>query len=154
MKPRVFTRSRRRVHVVLYALALTFLYPLLQENMPVFAFGMFLSFSPLYWLSGRVVLTLFSDEPLDERDKQVIGTGLTHAYWILATSFVVSAGIGVFDGYLWGPIAQLNLHFLFNDDVLFSFWTLLLVATVLPACVVAWLEPDPLPETALERSAV
>ena len=153
MKPIVFARSRRRVHVVLYVLALLFLYPLLQENLPTLAFVIFLSFSPVYWLSGRVISTLFDGEPLDERDQQVTGTGLTHAYWILAASLIVSAGVGVFDGYLWGPVEQLNRYFLLNDDVLFNFWPLLLVAAVLPACVVSWLEPDPLPETARERSA-
>jgi hypothetical protein len=130
--------------VVIYVLALLILYPLLTESLGVIAAGIFLIVSPLF-LSGRAMLAALANETLDERELKITNTGFTHAYWILVSLLLVNISANFF--FRGDPEAFPRLYtlILLHNEVLFEFWTLLLVAIVLPACVVAWLEPDPIP---------
>lgn len=136
------SRRQRRLYVVVYALALIALYPYLYDQLGFIAVLLFALASPLYW-SGRIIVDALTEKPLDEREQQVAFQGFKTAYEILVVTILVSLAVNSY------PVPDrhrvLNTYFLLNSEVLLNFGSLLLLAVVLPACVVAWYEPDPIP---------
>ena len=86
---------------------------------------------------------------MDERERGVALTGYENAYAILALTLVVS--LFVAKNYPpSGWLAGVAPYFLFTPSVLFDPFTMTLLVLVLPACVIAWLEPDPINENLYE----
>lgn len=138
---RLNTRRNRRLYITLYALALVFLYPFLHENLGTLATLAFFFVSPLYYARSSLIAAYRKDR-MDERERGVVLAGYEIAYAILALTLVVSLFVAAY--YLptkW--LAGAALYFLFTPDVLFDPFTMTLLVLVLPACVIAWLEPDP-----------
>ncbi len=147
---RLSTRRNRRVYITLYTLALVFLYPSLYENLGVFAFLVFLLLSPLYY-SGSTIVAAYRKDRMDERERQMVLEGMTTAYAIFVGTLLASLVVATFEIPEW--LAGLAPYLLLTQSVLFDFWSLYLLAVVLPVCVVAWLEPDPPTEEARVMSA-
>lgn len=135
---RTDTRNRR-LYVTLYALALVVLYPFLREYLGALASLTFLLASPLYY-SRSAIVAAYRKGRMDERERQV-ANGFKIAYEILVVTLLVSLAVGTHPPPEW--LAGVAPYFLFTPGVLFDLWTLMLLALVLPACVVTWLEPDP-----------
>lgn len=137
---RLNTRANRRLYVTLYALALVFLYPSLYENLGVLASLAFLFVSPLYYARSSLI-TAYRKGRMDERERGVALAGYEIAYAILALTLVVSLFVANYPPPEW--LAGAAPYFLFTPSVLFDPFTMTLLILVLPACVIAWLEPDP-----------
>lgn len=137
---RIDVRSHRRLYVTLYALALVLLYPLLREYLGMLASLAFLLASPLYY-SRSTIIAAYQKGRLDERERQAALESFKIAYEILVVTLLVSLAVSAYPPPKW--LAGVVRYFLFTPSVLFDLWTLMLLALVLPACVIAWLEPDP-----------
>ncbi len=142
------TRRNRRLHVLLYALALVFLYPLMYEYLRAFAVLVFLLVSPLYYARSALITSYWKDQ-MDERERQAVLEGYKLTYAVLVSTLLVSLLAGEYPTSGW--LAGVAPYFLFTPDVLFDPLTLGLFALMLLVCVVAWLEPDPIPESPHER---
>ncbi len=135
--------ARRRLYVTLYVLVLVLLYPFLYENLGTLATLAFLFISPLYY-SRSAIVAAYRKGRMDERERQVAFESFKIAYEILVVTLLVSLAVSAYPPPEW--LAGAARYFLFTPSVLFDFGTVLLLALVLPASVVAWLEPDPIPE--------
>ena len=145
---RLNTRKNRRFYVTLYALALVFLYPFLHEYLGTLATLAFLFASPLYYARSALIAA-YRKGRMDERERGVALTSYEIAYAILALTLVVS--LFVAKNYPpSGWLAGVAPYFLFTPSVLFDPFTMTLLVLVLPACVIAWLEPDPINENLYE----
>ena len=140
------TRKNRRLYVTLYALALVFLYPFLHENFGTLATLAFLFVSPLYYARSALIAA-YRKGRMDERERGVALTSYENAYAILSLTLVVSLFIA--KNYPpSGWLAGVAPYFLLTPSVLFDPFTMTLLVLVLPACVIAWLEPDFIEEDA------
>ncbi len=140
---RINTRKNRRLYVTLYALALVFLYPPLYENLGTLATLAFFFVSPLYYARSALIAA-YRKNRMDERERGVALEGYENAYAILALTLVVSLFVAkVYPPSIW--LAVVAPYFLFTPSVLFDPFTMTLLVLVLPACVIAWREPGPLP---------
>ena len=138
---RLNTRKNRRLYVTLYALALVFLYPFLHEYLGLLPTLAFLFVSPLYYARSALI-AVYRKDRMDERERGVALASYESAYAILALTLVVS--LFVDNNYPpSGWLAGAARYFLFTPSVLFDPFTMTLLVLVLPACVIAWLEPDP-----------
>ena len=146
------TRKNRRLYVTLYALALVWLYPFVFENFGVLATLAFFFLSPLYY-ARSIIVAAYRKNRMDERERGLVLEGYENAYAILALTLIVS--LFVAKNYPpSGWLAGVAPYFLFTPSVLFDPFTMTLLVLVLPACVIAWLEPDLLTEeTSLHTSS-
>jgi hypothetical protein len=143
------TRTNRRLYITLYAFSLVLLYPFLFEYVGVIATLVFLLLSPLYYSRSTLVAAYRKDQ-MDERERMAVLESLRLSYGIFTATLLVSLAVSAYPTPSW--LAGAARHFLFTPEVLLNFWTLLLLALVLPVCVIVWLEPDPLPEEIEARS--
>lgn len=144
---RINTRRNRRLYVTLYALALVLLYPSLYENLGTLATLAFFLLSPLYYARSALVVA-YRKGRMDEREQRTALESYEIAYAILALTLVVGLFAGNYPPPEW--LAGAARHFLFTPSVLFDLFTMTLLVLVLPACVIAWLEPDPTDDVALQ----
>lgn len=146
---RLNTRKNRRVYVTLYALALVFFYPSLYENLGTLATLAFFFVSPLYYARSALIAA-YRKGRMDEREQRTALEGYEIAYAILALTLVVSLFATNYPPPEW--LAGAARYFLFTPSVLFDPFTMTLLVLVLPACVIAWLEPDPILDDATFRT--
>ncbi len=147
---RINTRTNRRLYVTLYALGLVLLYPFLHGYLGLLASLVFLFVSPLYYARSALI-TAYRKGCMDERERGVALAGYEIAYAILALTLISSLFVTNYPPPEW--LAGAAPYFLFTPDVLFDPFTMTLLILVLPACVIAWLEPDPPTEEARVVSA-
>ncbi len=137
---RLNTRTNRRLYVTLYALALVFLYPFLHEYLGLLETLAFLFVSPLYYARSALIAAYWKGR-MDERERGVALASYEIAYAILALTLVSSLFVANYPPPEW--LAGAAPYFIFTPSVLLDPFTMTLLILVLPACVIAWLEPDP-----------
>lgn len=85
---------------------------------------------------------------LDERQLAVQDRAFRVSFWLLSTGVLLAALYGYIaadSGSLWLPRTSSELQAVF--------WGVWLLVTTLPAAVLCWLEPDPIPESATVASS-
>ena len=139
-------RNTRRFWVVVYYLVLFVLFPLVPGwGWESLAFLVLLFASPAI-VTGTDLLEALNDPEAnaDERQRSLINETMKRAYAVLAALLVVPAFLLGFTDDLPATVGAAVESYITGH--LFDFTTLALLVATLPAAVLMWLEPDPLPE--------
>ena len=139
-------RNIRRFWVVLYYLVLFVLFPLVPGwGWESLAFLVLLFASPAI-VTGTELLEALNDPDAnaDERQRSLINETMTRAYAVLAALLVVPSFLLGFTDDLPAAVGAAVEGYITGH--LFDFMVLALLVATLPAAVLMWLEPDPLPD--------